>query len=67
MNMRISLKSFHSEHKNCFLLPNRIVEYFNKVWYLIEFNISPNEIRIPILEVYENRKHTYYLSKNIGF
>jgi RNAse (barnase) inhibitor barstar len=65
-NLR-KITSFHREHKNCFVLPNRIVEYLDNIWYLIEFNIIPNKIRIPILEACDNRKNTHYLSKYIGF
>jgi len=52
----IKITSFYREHKNCFVLPNRIVKYFNKIRYLIEFNITPNKLRNPILEAYDNRK-----------
>jgi len=63
----IQITSFHREPKNCFVLPNRIVEYLDKIWYLIEFNITPNKIRIPILEAHNNKKNTHYFSKYIGF
>jgi len=63
----IKILSFHREHKNCFVLPNRTAEYFNKTRYIIEFNITLNKIRIPILEAYDKRKNTHYLSKYIGF
>jgi hypothetical protein len=46
----IKITFFYREHKNPFVLSNRIVEYFNKIWHLIEFNTTPNKLRIPILE-----------------
>jgi len=46
----IKITSFYREHKNSFVLSNRIVEYFNEIWFLVEFNITPNKLRIPILE-----------------
>ena len=60
----IKITSFYREHKNCFVLPNRIVKYFNKIRYLIEFNITPNKLRNPILEAYDNRK-THITCQNI--
>ena len=40
----IKIIYFQTEHKKCFVLPNRTVEYLNKIWNLIEFNITPNKI-----------------------